>query len=206
MSDDPYQPLGSMDAFFIVVNQIKAHYLAAGSLLAGRLNRPEARFWVFPKVLDSCSECIENIVDRVGLQRGIARRDHEENREYRKRVCHEAGLVVGRRALVHLKTLTDIWNDNKHSGDGEAWKRTVNRSTPGFTMDSFDLTTAFVVVYYRWLGRGEQPDWVRRAGIQDGEVILSPLTTREVDDLLSAWGVSLSNGESPSPQPPRCSA
>lgn len=203
MSDDPYQPLGSMDGFFIVVNQIKAHYLAAGSLLAGRLNRPEARFWVFPKVLDSCSECIENIVDRVALQRGIERRDHEEKRKYRKRVCKEAGLVIGRRALAHLKTLTDIWNDNKHSGDGEAWKRTVNRSTLGFTMDSFDLTTAFVVAYYRWLGSGEQPVWVRRADIQDGEVLLSPLTACEMDNLLSAWGVSLSNGEGPSQESSR---
>ena len=191
MGGDPFEFLGSMDAHFIVVNQIKAHYLAARSLLEGDLNRPEARFWIFSKVLDACSECIENLVDRLARERGIKLRDGERKGEFQTRVCAEAGLTIGHKTLAHLKALMAFWNEHKHSGDSEAWKRGANRSTAPFTIDSFHITTALVAAYYRLVAKTEQPDWIRRAEVHEGVIALVPLDRTGIDRLLADWGIAI---------------
>jgi len=192
MSDDSSHVFGSMDAYFIVVNKIKVHYLAARSLLEGDLNRPEARFWIFSKVLDACSECIENLVDRLARERGIKPRDGERKGEFQTRVCAEAGLTIGHKTLAHLKDLMAFWNEHKHSGDGEAWRRGANRSTARFAIDSFHITTALVAAYYRLLGKREQPEWIRRAEVEKGIIALLPLEGAEIDRLLADWEIALS--------------
>ncbi len=190
MSDEPFQVLGSADATFVVVNQIKEHYLAASGLLAGGLDRPNFRFWISGQVLDACSKAIENTTDRLRREKNIARQNKEKMGKFRLRVCREAGLGIGTKALTHLKTLTDHWNAHKHSGDGEAWKENMNLRSPTFTIDSFNLTTAIVAGYHRLVDKPEGPEWLRRAEIRLGEIVLSPVTSAQIDELLTRWGIT----------------
>jgi hypothetical protein len=191
MTDDRSEVLGSVHGYFFVVNQIKQHYRAACDLLAGPTQRPDGRITDFPKALESCADCVENIVDRMARLYGVEKRPREKSGAFRLRVCDEVGIGLGEKALVALKQLIDIWNDMKHSGDGAAWKRTVNLATLEFAVSHFDLTTAIVAAYYRLLGRGEQPDWIRRAKRQGAEIVMVPLTPSEIGEFLADWGISV---------------
>jgi hypothetical protein len=196
VTDDRFEVYGSAHAYFFVVNQIKQHYRAACGLLAGPVERPDGRITDFPKALESCADCVENIVNRITRLYGISNCERVKSGAFRLRVCKEAGIGLGEKALVALKQLFDIWNDMKHSGmkhsgDGEAWKRTVNLATLEFAVNHFDLTTAIVAAYYRLLGEGEQPDWIRRTKREAAEIVLVPLTPPEIGDLLASWEVSV---------------
>ena len=190
MTDEPFDAYGSADCYYFVVNQIKAHYLAACSLLPGRVDRPDARIWVFPKVPESCAGCLDNIVDRLARVRGIIRREREPNGAFRVRVCTEAGIHLSEPTLQKLKELVDYWDEFKHSGDGEAWKRTVNLATPAFTLGHFNLTTAMVAAHYRVMTASDQPEWIRCAEQQGSEIILVPLTAVAVSQLMVRCGIT----------------
>ncbi len=192
MSDEPFVVTGSAVCTFIVVNQMKEHYLAAVNLLAGGLDRPGFRFWMVGQVLDACSKTIENAIDRLRRERRIARKKREKLPEFRMRVCREAGLVIGAKAQTRLEALRHHWNAHKHSGDGEEWKEFTNLRTPSFTIDSFHLTTALLAACYQLFDNPEQPDWLRQAKIQDGEIVVSPLTADELGQLLATWEISAS--------------
>ena len=192
MSDGPpHQLAGSLVLEFIVVNQIKEHYLTARNLLAGRLDRCEFRFWMVGQILDACSKAIENSIDRLRRQRRIIRHKKEALPDFRMRVCGEAGLGIGSRAHTGLETLRDHWNAHKHSGDGDEWKEFTNLRTPRFTIDSFHLTTAFLAACYRLFDRPEEPDWLRQADIRDGEITLSQPTAAEIAHLLAEWEITI---------------
>ena len=192
MTEEPFIRLGSVDAFYIVVNQIKEHYLAATNLLAGDLDRPGFRFWMVGQVLDACSKTIENAIDRLRRERRIVQRKKESLPEFRMRVCREAGLEIGKKAHSRLEDLRKHWNAHKHSGDGKEWKEYTNLRTTSFTIDSFHFTTAFLAACYRLFSNPEQPDWLRQAEILDGEIVPSPLSAAELDQLLTAWEITIS--------------
>ena len=108
------------------------------------------------------------------------------------RVCREVGLVVGTKADSLLETLRDHWNTHKHSADGKEWNEFTNLRTPSFTINSFHLTTAFLAACYQLFDNPEQPDWLRQAKIQDCEIVVSPLTIGEIDQLFATWEISIS--------------
>ena len=197
MTDDTPEVLGSCEGYYFVVNQIKAHYLAACHLLAGRVDRPEARTWIFPKVLESCADCIDNIVDRLARLHGITRRNHEKKGAFLLRVCDAAGIQLGDGALANLKELVGVWNDLKHSGHGETWGRTVTLATLEFTIAHFELTTAIVAAYYRLLGEAEQPEWIRRPERQRADITLLPLAVAGVEQLMASREVYLKEPATP---------
>ena len=193
MSDKPFVVTGSAAGTFIVVNQIKEHYLAAVNLQAGDLDRTGFKFWMVGQALDACSKTIENAIDRLRRQRRITRGKKEKLPEFRMRVCREACLVIGMKADSLLETLRDHWNAHKHSADSVEWKEFTNLRTPSLTIDSFHLTTAFLAACYQLFDNPERPDWLRQAKAQDGEIVVSPLTIAEIDHLLATWEISISS-------------
>lgn len=191
MSDEPFVVTGSAVVSFIVVNQIKEHYLAASELLAGKLNREGMRFWILGQVLDACSKAIENAVDRVSKERKVHQHDREKVKDFRLRVCQETGLSFGPKALAQLKTLTDHWNKHKHSGKGKDWTETANLRTFNYVVDCYHLTTAVVAACYRLFNRPEEPEWLRRAEIQQGEIVLHTLSSAELEQLMANWDIAV---------------
>ena len=193
MNDDYFdEVLGSAVGSFIVVNQIKEHYLAASNLLAGRLDRSGFRFWMVGQILDACSKATENALDRLGRERGISRREKEKTPAFHLRICAEVGLHLGSRARTRWKGLVDHWNAHKHSGDGEEWKKFTNLRTEKFTLESFEFTTAFLAACYQLFKRSEEPAWLRHVELRDGEIILLSISPSMIRRLLEEWEITVS--------------
>ena len=191
MSDDLFVKTASAGAYYIVVNQIKEHYLAAEHLLEGDLGRPGFRFWMVGQILDACAKVVENATDRLKRERKIRKKDNEDLPEFRRRVCREAGLVLGPKAEAQLEVLRKHWNAHKHSGDGKKWVEFTDLRTPQFTVESFEFTTAFLAGCYQLFERPERPEWLRKAELHHDAIAISPLTDEELEQLLVKWEISV---------------
>lgn len=191
MSDDLFVKTGSCRASYIVVNQIKEHYLAAEDMLEGDIGRSGFRFWMVGQILDACAKVVENATDRLRGERKIKQKKKEGLPEFRLRVCREAGLVLGPKAEAQLEVLRRHWNAHKHSGDSKEWVEFTNQRTPQFTIESFEFTTAFLAGCYRIFDRPERPDWLRKAELHQDIIAVSPLTDEELEQILATWEISV---------------